>query len=342
MARNRRVIVAALAALALSAAMPGQAADVTLRFSHFWPAGSKQNTEIFEAWAKTVEEESDGRIKVQMFPSQTLTKADQSYQSTAQGITDISATAQGYTAGRFPLSQIVELPPFGETAAQGSCVLQQLYDDGAIAGEYQDNHVLFLFTHGPGYLHTVQKPVRQPGELNGLRIRRPTAVVADMLQEQGANPVGMPAPEVYQSLQRGVLDGLTMPWEGMHVFRLTELTTQHLEEPMYRLEFVVAINKRVYDGLPADLKKVIDDNSGLKWSRKAGQIFDQIDKTGREAAVETGKHTIVSPSEQPEVAQAWQPVIDKMIKDYVAEVEGKGLPAQQVYDKAMALVDGCR
>ena len=339
---TRKAVLGVLAVLTLGTALPAQSAELTLRFSHFWPAGSRQNTEIFEAWAKAVEEDSNGRIKIQMFPSQTLTKADQSYQATAQGITDISATAQGYTAGRFPLSQLVELPPFGETAEQGSCVLQKLYDDGAIADEYKDNHVVFLFTHGPGYLHTVQKPVRQPAELGGLRIRRPTAVVADMLKNQGANPVGMPAPEVYQSLQRGVLDGLTMPWEGMHVFRLTELTTQHLEVPMYRLEFVVSMNRRVYDGLPADLKKVIDDNSGLAWSRKAGQVFDQIDKTGRQAAVDAGKHTIIEPTKEPDMAQAWHSVIDSMITNYVAEVEAKGLPAQQVYDKAVSLVADCR
>lgn len=340
--RNRTAMLGVLAGLALGLAMPAQSAEVTLKFSHFWPANSRQNTEIFEAWAKAVEADSNGRIKVQIFPSQTLTKADQSYQAATRGVTDLSATAQGYTAGRFPLSQIVELPPFGETAEQGSCVLQKLYDSGAIADEYKDSHVVFLFTHGPGYLHTVQKSVHQPGELNGLRIRRPTAVVADMLKDQGANPVGMPAPEVYQALQRGVLDGLTMPWEGMHVFRLTELTTQHLEVPMYRLDFVLSMNKRVYDSLPADLKKVIDNNSGLKWSRKAGQVFDQIDKAGRQAAVETGKHTIVQPSQVPEVAKAWQPVIDTMIKNYISDLESKGLPAQEVYEKAVALVEECR
>ncbi len=92
----------------------------------------------------------------------------------------------------------------------------------------------------------------------------------------------------------------------------------------------------------ADLKKVIDNNSGLKWSRKAGQVFDQIDKAGRQAAVETGKHTIVQPSQVPEVAKAWQPVIDTMIKNYISDLESKGLPAQEVYEKAVALVEECR
>lgn len=332
--------LAAAAAIGLSlGAVTAQSAEVTLRFSHFWPANSKQHTEIFEAWAQTIEKESDGRIDVQIYPSQTLTPADRSYQATVNGVTDITATAQAYTAGRFPLSQIVELPPFGETAVEGSCVIQKLYQRGAIDQEYQDTHVLFLFTHGPGYLHTKERAVRKPEQLEGLRIRRPTAVVADMLERYGAAPVGMPAPEVYQSLQRGVIDGLTMPWEGMHVFRLTELTQYHTEVPLYRLIFVLTMNKDVYRSLPPELQQVIDDNSGLKWSLKAGRVFKKIDKIGRQAAVSSGDHVII---EGPEVTAAWEPALDKMIDNYLQKLENRGLPAQQVFDKAQSVLATCQ
>lgn len=339
MVNINNILRGAVVAMSMAGATVAGAADVTLKFGHFWPAGSRQNVEIFEAWAKAVEEESGGRIDVQVFPSQTLAKADSSYQAVVNGILDVTATAPGYTAGRFPLSQLAELPTMGDTAQKGSCLAQKMYDSGAIADEYKDTHLLFLFTHGPGYMHTVEKQIKQPSDLNGLRIRRPTAVVADMLRKQGASAVGMPAPEVYQSLQRGVLDGLTMPWEGMDVFRLTELTTHAVEVPLYHTVFVMTMNKRVYASLPADLKAVIDNNSGMAWAQKAGMIFDDMDAVGRQKAVERGQ-TIIG-ADDPEVAKIWQGAIDDMILSYLDEVSSKGRPAQEVYEKALSFMGDC-
>jgi len=336
------MLIRTLLLLALAVALLGtaaaQGAEVTLRFAHFWPANSKQNTDIFQAWAEAVEEDSDGRIKVETYPSDTLAPADRAYQAAVNGVTDIAATAQAYTAGRFPLSQIVELPPFGETAIEGSCVAEKLYQEGALDQEYDDTHVLFLFTHGPGYLHTKERPVHEPEELKGLRIRRPTAVVAGMLEHYGASPVGMPAPEVYQSLQRGVIDGLTMPWEGMRVFRLTDLTRYHVEVPLYRLLFVMTMNKNTYRSLPQDLQQVIDDNSGLEWARKAGQVFHEIDEAERESAAASPNQEIFAGED---VVQAWQPAIDRMIENYLRRLEEDGLPARQVFDQAQSVLVSC-
>ncbi len=317
-------------------------AQVTLRLAHFWPSPAKQHTEIFTAWAESVEQASNGRIDVQVFPSGTLSEADHSYQDTVYGVADISATAQAYTAGRFPLSQIVELPEFGDSAVQGSCVLQKLYaNNDRVAAEYDNTHVLFLFTHGPGYLHLVGESVRDPANLAGLRIRRPTAVVADMLESLGANPVGMPAPEVYQSLQRRIVNGLTMPWEGMLVFRLIGLTHHHLEIPLYRLAFVMTMNKDSYERLPPDLKRVIDDHSGMEWSLKAGRVFDRVDKAGRKKAAETGAHEIVDPAQAPKAKAAWQPVLENVTRNYLDRLRARGLPADKVYRQAQSYLSGC-
>src|SRR5690606_25724316 len=118
----------AAATLAVAAAGAAQAAEFTLRYAHFWPSNSRIHTELFEAWAKSVEKASNGRIAVQMFPAQTLAKAEGSYQAMVNGVADIVSTVQGYTTGRFPLSQIGEFPGIGSTATQTGCVVQSLYD----------------------------------------------------------------------------------------------------------------------------------------------------------------------------------------------------------------------
>lgn len=328
---SRRLTAAA--ALWFACAGAASAADHTIKLSHFWPATSAIHKDIFEAWGKTVETESAGRIKVDVYPSQTLTKAQAAYDGVKNRISDAAATAQGYTANRFPLTQVVELPGLFQSAAAGSCAIQTLYDEKLISGEYNDTHVLFLFTHGPGHLHTVNKPIATPADLKGLRIRRPTPVVGEMLEELGAQPIGMPAPQTYESLQRGVIDGVSIPWEGSLVFRLHEQAKYHTEISLYTLAFVAAMNKSVYAGLPADLKTVIDNNSGGKWVKIAADVFDRLDRDGLTAAAGQNIVRIEGGATNPD----WQPILAKSTEKYLADLEGKGIPARKVYARAREL-----
>lgn len=335
----KKLAPAALTLALAGAAFSAQAAT-TLRMSHFWPAASGINQEIFEAWIEAVEKDSGGELRVQNFPSGTLTKADDAYEGAVNGISDIAITAQGYTAGRFPLSQIVELPGVATSASQGACILQTLYDDGQIDSEYKDSHVLFMFSTGPGYIHTRDTEVTKPSDLENLRIRRPTAVAGDILENMGASPVGMPAPDIYTSMQRGVIDGLSFPWEGMKVFRLNELANYHAEVPFYSLIFVATMNKRSYDRLSPEQKKAIDANSGMKWAENAGEVFNALDKAGKQEAQEAGHtiHVVENPLEDP----AWQAPLKKGIKDYLAGLEERGLnQAQDVYEAALAARQSC-
>lgn len=339
----KKVAVAAFActlAYGAAAPVPAQAADVTLRFAHFWPAVAGAHKQLFQVWADTVAKESNGRIAVEIYPSQTLAKAPAQYDAVKNRIADMTATVQGYSANRFPLTQVVELPGLVKSAAQGSCIIQSLYDEGLISGEYGDTRPLFLFTHGPGHLHTTGKPVLTPEDLAGLRIRRPTAVVANLLEAVNAQPVGMPAPESYQSMQRGVIDGVALPWEGQLAFRLNELTPKHTEVGgLYTLSFVVAMNNDVYAAMPDDLKKVIDGNSGMAWAKKAATVFDDMDTKGRAAAVEAGHDilTIEGGAENP----AWKPVLDKATETYLADLESQGLPGRKVHARAVELSASC-
>lgn len=317
-----------------------QAADVTLRFGHIWPAVAGTHKNIFQPWADQVEKESGGRIKVELYPSGTLAKPPAQYEAVKNRIMDVTATVQGYSANRFPLTQIVELPGIVKTAVQGSCVLESLYEEGLLNSEYADTHPLFLFTHGQGHLHTTDKLVKTPADLEGMRIRRPTTVVGDMLTRLGAQPVGMPAPETYQSAQRGVINGVMFPWEGQLSFRLNELTPYHTEVGgLYSLSFIVTMNKDVYNQLPDDLKQVIDRASGQDWSKIAGMNYDNSDDTGRQQALDQGQtiYTVEGGANNPD----WKPVLDQATESYLADLESKGLPARKVYARAQELSSQC-
>lgn len=333
-AKLNGALASALAAVLV--ATPSLAEATTLRIAHVWPGGSLIDRELFQAWAKSVEEASDGRLQVEVYPSQTLAKSDKTYESAANGVADIGASAQGYTAGRFPLTQVVELPGVSASSRQGSCILQSLYDEGHFEEEYADTRPLFMFTTGPGYLHTKERLIETPQDLAGLRLRRPTPVVGDMFERLDAQAVGMPAPDVFTAMQRGVVDGLSFNWEGMKTFRLNELASYHTEVPLYDLSLFATMNQRTYDGLPEDLQRVIDEHSGLEWSLRAAEVYDELIRQGRQDAEEAGHEFLVI--EDALDHSDWGPVLQQTIDGYLEEVGGE---AGGIYEAAMALKETC-
>jgi TRAP-type C4-dicarboxylate transport system substrate-binding protein len=308
--------------------------ETVLRFSHFWPATSSINQEVFEPWAKKIEEESNGQLKVELYPSATLSKPDVTYESAVKGTVDIGSQAHGYTSGRFPLTQIAELPGLSSSATQMGCILQTLYEDGTIANEYDDTHVLFMYGAGPGTLHTTNKLIKTPADMRGMRIRRPSAVAGDIIESMGASPVGLPANDMYTSLQRGVVDGLSFPWEAVTTFKIDEVTKYHTNIPFYSSGLMVAMNQDSYDALPDDLKKVIDDNSGMALAKKVGEVFDRHDLLALQSARDQGHEVFDIPD--PLNDPAWKGPLEKGMQKYLKDVGDLGLDAEGVYEKAKA------
>lgn len=328
-----------LAVACAAIAIPVSAAHATenLRLAHFMSGNSWQNEVIFEGWANAVSEASGGAAKVTVFPAQTLGKAPAGYDNAINGITDIAWTVQGYTAGRFPLSQIMELPGLFDTGAVGSCAFQKLYDSGALDEEYEETHVLFVHTHDPGHLHTANKPVETLDDLKGLKLRRPTTVVGDMLDRLGAEPVGMPAPQTYESLQRGTIDGYMLPWESVESFRLDELTDYHTVFGFYALAFVATMNKDKYDALPDDVKAAVDENTGMKWAVIAGQGYDDAGAKVLEGLKETSTVIELSPEERAK----WEATTAETTDAYIQQLNDMGLPGTETYEAVKGYVSEC-
>lgn len=311
-----------------------------LRFSHFYPATADVNKEIFEPWARKIEEDSNGRLKVEVYPSATLSKADTAYESTVKGTIDIGSQVQGYTSGRFPLTQIAELPGLSNSSTQTGCMLQTLYENGTISSEYEDSHLLFMFATGPGTLHTTNKLIRTPEDMKGMRIRRPSAVAGDIIESMGASPVGLPANDIYTSLQRGVVDGLSFPWEAITTFKLDELTKYHTNIPFYSSALMMTMNKDKYESLPDDLKKVIDDNSGMALTKKVGKMWDKTDLIGLQAARDRGNEVVDIPD--PLNDPDWKGPLLKGTQKYLDDVSALGLDAEGVYKKAKEASVACK
>jgi TRAP-type C4-dicarboxylate transport system substrate-binding protein len=254
------------------------------------------------------------------------------------GVVDIGWTLPGYNAGRFPRTEVMEVP-FLHTNALGTTLAMQDYAEKYLKDEYKDYHVLLLHVHGGTLVHA-SKPILKLEDYKGLKIRTANRAGSVYLRAVGANAVGAPVPEVPQMLSKGVIDGALLPYEIARPLKIHELVKFHSElaGPQPRLGtsvFLFAMNKKKYESLPADLRKVIDDHSGRHIASWAGQNWDDIEKPGKEAAQAAGNQFPIMPAaEVDRVRAAVKPEIDKFLK----ELSSAGFDAGAAYADAQALV----
>jgi TRAP-type C4-dicarboxylate transport system substrate-binding protein len=332
----------ALLLAAVAAGFGSQSAvaqEVTLRVHQFLPAQAPVPRHFIAPWAKKVEEESKGRIKVELFPTMQLGGSPpQLFDQAKDGVVDIVWTLPGYTPGRFPRTEAFELPFIAGNAEQTSQAAWDFYEKH-LKDEFKDVKVIAVHTHGPGLIHAKGNGVRKLEDMKGMKLRAPTRVINELMKTLGATPVGMPVPQMPEALSRGVIDGTVVPWEVTTPLKVAELVNTHTtfagNRSLYVAFFVFAMNQKKYDSLPADLKKVIDANSGKATSKWVGKVMDEGDAPGLEAAKKRGNAIVELDSK--EVArwkQASQPVVDGWIK----EMDGKGANGKQLVEDARAMI----
>ncbi|MBX2881750.1 MAG: TRAP transporter substrate-binding protein [Granulosicoccus sp.] len=326
------------AAVAAMVASSAYAADVTLKMHQFLPPQANVPKLVLDVWADKVEAESQGKIKIDRFPSMQLGgRPPELMDQAIDGIADIVWTVVGYTPGRYPTTEVFELPFMVEDPRAASCAYWTMYEEHMADGEFKDLKILGTWVHGPGMLHT-NDPVETPADLEGMKIRGGSRLVNELLTLAGATPVGMPVPAVTEALSKGVLDGTTIPWEVTPALKVPELVENHTEfegNALYTLTFVLAMNKAKFDSMPAELQQVIDENSGLNFSVFAGGVQTDADGPAREIAVENGNN-IITISDTAE----WEALVRPIYDTWIADVKGKGIDGQARIDQAIALMAG--
>lgn len=328
------VFGATLAAFAL----PASAADITLKLSHFLPDKHGIHQDFLAPWAKELEEKTGGKVAVEIYPVNTAfgNVAKQMDQVRA-GVVDIAHGLAGIPRGRMPRTSVMDLPFLVQDAGTATHTIWDLYKEGLLKGDYQGVKPLALHCHNAGLIHTVNTPVRLPADVKGLRLRTPSPATSAMIQDLGGTPVGMPPTEVYENLQKGVLDGTIFTWDAAAAFRLNEVVKYHTDARAYTTCFYFVMNQRTYDGLPADVRQAVDSISGDALIPKFGPWWDKWDQRGLDEAKANG-HEIISltAAERAEWQKALQPTIAEWLKRLKAD-EGVD-NAQAIYDRAQELV----
>lgn len=337
--RGASLTLAAAAALLTCGAAAAQ--QVVLRVHHFLPATSNAQVKLIQPWCDKVAKESGDKLKCQIYPSMQLggTPA-QLFDQVRDGVVDMVWAVPSYAAGRFTKSEVFELPWMASTSKAGSQALWTYVDKNA-QDEYKGVRRIFMHLHDGALFHFSKAQPKTMEDFRGLKVRAATRINARMLQALGATPVVMPLPHVPEALSKGLVDGATVPWEGSPAIRLPDFTKYHLDVPagaprISNTIFLFAINQGKYDALPADLKQVIDANSGVATSAWAGETgFDNVVETFKKAAKDSGGTFYNLPDAE---YQRWIKATDLVDDEWVKEANAKGAEGRKLLEEARSLV----
>ena len=339
---RRRNLMAGVLAATLSMALaagPIAAQEVTLRLHQFLPPHSTLPKLILKPWGENVAKASDNRINIEHFDAMSLGGRPPDLMDQARdGVVDIAMTVVGYTPGRFPRTEVFELPFMMTNPVATGKAYWEMVETEWQASEYKDLKVLGAWVHGPGVVHT-QDGISKLEDMRGVTLRGPNRIITELLSELGAEPVGMPLPAVPEALAKGVVKGTVIPWEVTSAIRLSELLSNHTEfsgnQALYTTTFVLVMNKAKYDALPDDLRAILDAESGAKFSAFASQVMWDMDAPAREIVVNAGNSiTVLDEAEVARWKEAAKPVVDRWIVD----MESKGIDGAALIEQAQALI----
>ena len=334
----KRTFISLLAGGALLVQAPlAQAADVTLRVHHFMSAKATLHGKMLVPLAEALAEKSGGRIKLELFDSMSLGgRPGDLYDQAVDGAVDVVLTLPGYTAGRFNRTEVFELPFMMEDPVATSKGLWDFVSADLQNGEYGETKILAAWVHGPGVIHS-KEPIAKLEDLQGRELRGPTRVVTDMLGILGATPAGMPLPQIPENISKGVISGALLPWEIVPALRLQEMVHYHTElgpRALYTATFILAMNRDAYDAMPADLRAILDAETGKELSALAGRVQAAADSAGRGKAK---GNTIITldAAEVDRWIAASQPVYER----WTARAKERGFDGAATIERARRLIE---
>jgi len=331
------IVFALIGTLIFVMAIPAtKASPKTYKFTYstYFPPTHIQ-TKVPQSWAKEIEKRSNNQIKIQIFTSGSLTPAPQIYDGVVKGISDFGLSVFSYTAGRFPVVSAIDNPlgyPNAYVATRAINELSLKFKPK----ELSDVHVCYLFAHGPGLLHTAQKPVYSVDDVKGLKIRS-TGTSQLIVRALGGVPVALSQGESYDALRKNIVDGTLVPIEALEGFKQAEVLkyTTLTYSATYSIGFFVVMNLDKWNSLPKDLQQIITDVS-KEYEEITAKAWQDSDESGRKFALSKGHKFIeLSDTESARFKEA----VKLVLAEYVKKANEKGVDGQAVLDAVKEMVE---
>lgn len=328
------VVIALIASLFSMLCVSASLAETyDLKLSHSFSPRHTMQVKVFEPWGEKINKLTDGRVKLTIIPGGALGKPGDHHALAAKGIVDIVYLLHDYSPGRFPVTSVFELPFMTPTAKTASEAMWKTFEEfPQLQKEYADYKVLALFCHPAGHFHTTKKPIKSISDFKGMKIRTASPSVTEALKNFGSIPVEMPITETYTSLERGVVDGTVVPFEGLGIFKLDDLVKYTTITDFYTVTMAVLMNKAKWNKLPADIQKIIDENSGLVMSSWCGTAYDAAEPPFKERAATKGIQFIeFSAGDKQKLHEQTLPLRGSWIK----AMKARGIDGQPVLQGAL-------
>lgn len=306
----------------------GKEPVIELKMAH-WAAPEGKEHEIMKAGAAWLEKRFPGRVKVNIYPSGTLLGPTALYEGTFRGIADISFVVAQWTPGRFPKSEVIDLPPAIPSALDATNVYWDFYNK-FLTDEWKEVKVLSFHVQYPQGLHTKSKPIRTFEDIKGLKMRV-YGIGKDVMKAYGGVPVSMPTSEAYEAIRQGVVGGIMIPFCEMKGYRLIDVCNYHTEVDSIASPFFIIMNKQKWESLPADMKQIIDKEFTSYWNKESAMIWDRWETTGREFVRNAKGHQYITLS--PEEKKKWREKAISVNEAWAASLEAKGLPGKKLLEE---------
>lgn len=326
--KMRKVLLAAT--LALLGGNAASAAEYELKMSLMFPPTHFIQTRAMEPWAKMIEQKTNGRVHFTIFSAgSALGDATKQFDQVRTGVVDVAVSIPAIPRGRHPRTTLMELPFTIKSSKAGTLALMELYDK-YLKADYPGTVMLNMTITEPSAVHT-RAPITDLDQLKGVRVRAPTPSVTAMLNAIGATPVGMPPTQIYESAERGVIDGNVMPWGPVGAFKIYEIFKNHLNARIDAVAMYTLMNENRYNSLPPDIRKAIDESKPFlvdTWTK----LWKETDDAAIETARKAGNKIVDLPDAR---RNEWRTKMKPVVDQYIAE-QAKTVPnSQEIYD-AMA------
>jgi len=317
-------------------ASTGSSDVIMLKWAHHNPPTSYSQTMGFDVIGKAIEESSGGRVDITFYPAQTLTKSSENYDAIIAGITDIGWSFFSYYPNRFPLSEVVNLPMIGfNSAAEASEAIWRLYEEtDLIKDEWKETHILSFNSTDPSGFST-NFPVKTMEDLKGRKFRTASGPVLEFFQSLGVSIVSMPIPDCYQALEKGVIEGLALAWEGQENISAQEVIKYGYDVKTAAGGFYLAMNQQVWDSLPEDIKQVFNEECGLKAALQMAKAWDETNPATLEKFKNAGVKIETIANE--ELAR-WREKADIVNKAWAENLDAKGLKGTETLNKMKEII----
>ena len=332
------------AGLALTAAVwaaPAQAQQIKLTLADQNSPQGWGPANALAPWIKQVEEATKGRVKIEVYPSQTLIKGMDMWRGITSGIADIGWCVQSYWPDLTPLSDVIGLPGLPiPSAEKGSETLWKLYEKfPAIKAEYNAIEPLVLYTANPFFLLSSKKQIKTIDDLKGMKIRVVGGPTIQWFKALGAVPTPMPMPDTYQAMEKGVIDAVGTPWEAVHAFRLFEVGQFYTMAPLATAYFSLCTNKAKWQSLPADVRQQIQSVSGLAGAKFWGKnFFDTPEQAVYDTAKKANRPIIRYDLPGEEMAK-FRKSSEPIWEDWVKRMETRGhKEAREILNTALQML----